>query len=395
LFATLSEVERARLERHAQECAACRGTRARVTGTQQAMRELRDEPPPPLAWDRLGARVHWLVSSEVRLRERAGQEHGLARRLRSRARPIAVWAAIAAAVAVCGAIGVKVLRSPDGVPSQPTDPVQATNALEDVPPLETPARPPRAPAAGRLGGVVTLGGGAPPGGGGAATMDAAFVPGMRLATEEGRLAVQFGDKSGFLLEANSTVLLQSFDDRRVELAIERGAISVELTRRGPEQRFSVVAGERRVEVRGTVFRVERTRDGIDVTCPRGRVAVAGRDARDPRRRAPGAPRRDAHLGGARAPDERSRGSQDGRAHARAAPGRLDLRPGGARRLVDPARARRPRRRRDRRGADGVGPRRAATSSRRAACRAGSRPMRAARSRRRSSGGRVRRSAPSR
>jgi hypothetical protein len=52
-----------------------------------------------------------------------------------------------------------------------------------------------------------------------------------------------------------------------------GAVTVELERRRADQRFAVLAGERSVEVRGTVFRVAHQAGAIDVAVTRGKVAV--------------------------------------------------------------------------------------------------------------------------
>jgi hypothetical protein len=58
----------------------------------------------------------------------------------------------------------------------------------------------------------------------------------------------------------------------VELRVE-GAIGLEVTHRAPGQTFTVVSGGRRVEVRGTLFRVASGQGGLEVAVTRGRVAV--------------------------------------------------------------------------------------------------------------------------
>ena len=96
--------------------------------------------------------------------------------------------------------------------------------------------------------------------------------GAKLETREGRVGVQFGERTGFVLEPRSQLELVSFDDTAVELRVE-GALSVELTKRQATQRLAVLAGSRVVEVRGTHFRVAQQGGALDVAVARGRVAV--------------------------------------------------------------------------------------------------------------------------
>jgi hypothetical protein len=96
--------------------------------------------------------------------------------------------------------------------------------------------------------------------------------GSRLVTGEGSVHVQFGERSAFFLEPRSVLEVVRFDERGVELRLE-GGIGVELEKRAPGQAFTVVAAGRRVEVRGTVFRVRGGNAGLDVAVTRGRVVV--------------------------------------------------------------------------------------------------------------------------
>ena len=78
----LDATEVARLESHAASCVRCRTVRERVTSASRVLEELRQAPSPELNWDLLGARLTWVISSELRRHERE-REHrrGWARRL--------------------------------------------------------------------------------------------------------------------------------------------------------------------------------------------------------------------------------------------------------------------------------------------------------------------------
>lgn len=264
----------AALEEHAGACEPCRAVRSRVGGVAQTMAALGDASPPRLNWERLGARVHWNVSSELRRREREREGVG-----RGRARRLLPFV-LAAAAAVTGAVALYAMReSARPSPRQVVTPAPAPADPRPMPPTGPQDPLPQVPATARaLEGVVTLAAGDVTVDGKPLTLDAELVRGSRIATAaDSRVAVQFGDRSGFLVEPGSEVELYAFDDRAIELRVARGAVTVDLTRRADGQEFSVVAGARRVAVRGTIFRVERTADGVDVTCTRGRVAVLGGD----------------------------------------------------------------------------------------------------------------------
>jgi hypothetical protein len=104
-------------------------------------------------------------------------------------------------------------------------------------------------------------------------LDSPIREGATLRTSVGRVAVQFGDRSGFVVEENTTLELSRLDDSAVELRILSGAVAVDLTRRRSDQRFAVLAGDRSVEVRGTAFRVALADEALDVMVARGLVAV--------------------------------------------------------------------------------------------------------------------------
>jgi hypothetical protein len=256
----LDAAARVELEAHAASCLACRAERARVESALAAMDVIADADAPELAWDALDARMHWIASSQSRRVTHVGSPRPAWRR------PLFIGLFACAAAALW--LGVR----PAHAPSRPT-----ANLTPPAPARPAPLAPAPAPAA-PLEGVVTLAAGAATLDGAPLVADAVVHAGSRLVTGDGTVHVQFGEHSGFVLEPRSVLELVAFDDGIVELRVE-GAVGVEIAHRAPGQRFAVVAAGRRVEVRGTIFRVQSGAAGLDVACTRGRVAVLdGHDA---------------------------------------------------------------------------------------------------------------------
>jgi ferric-dicitrate binding protein FerR (iron transport regulator) len=255
---------------HAASCAACAQAKADVERMRGTLTDLRGAEPPPIAWDAVGAQVHWRTSSTRRMDQIAGPTWWR--------RPL--WVGSVAALGVAAAIAIWG-RSPeapagDGRALAPTTAPGATKPVAGplgasgadrlsplVPALAAPTP---------LEGLVTLVAGPVSLDGAPLTLDAAIRAGSRLVTGEGTVHVQFGERSGFVLEPRSVLELVAFDGERIELRVE-GGVGVEVSHRRPEQRFAVVAAGRRIEVRGTVFSVRGGDRGLDVAVTRGRVAV--------------------------------------------------------------------------------------------------------------------------
>lgn len=251
------EGDRARMLAHADGCDACARGRDRVLGAVDAFAAIRATPAPELGWDHIRARVYWATSSERRSRERTA-EFARVRRRR--------WAlALVPAVAAAGAAGVMIASAGSDEPRvAPPPPVVAI-------------APPPAPVPAALRGVVTLAVGrvaldraASP----TEVMAGAVTAGSALTTLDGRVAVQFGEGSGFAIGPRSTVTVRRFDAAAIELAIVGdGELAIEVAPRAPGQRFVVDVGDRIVEVRGTAFEI-RHRDGAtEVACAHGLVAL--------------------------------------------------------------------------------------------------------------------------
>lgn len=250
----VDEAERATMERHAKRCRACAKVRQRVTRASDSFAAIRTQSPPEVPWDTIRARVHWSVSSE---------RHAALRR-----RPPAYgWLAAATAAGVALGLAAHAIAPLAGEPSA---------APPDRAPVAQPRREPAAPPAPLIGlvnrasGDVMLDGVRP---------DDLFArrlgEGSSLATGDGRVDVQFGGDSAFVLGPMSTLRLRRFDAGTIELAVD-GMLDVTVAPRTGGQRFLVDAGDQVVEVRGTQFRVVHDPAGTRVACHHGVVTVRDR-----------------------------------------------------------------------------------------------------------------------
>jgi hypothetical protein len=244
----LSDAERAELDRHAASCRKCARVRDRVTSASNSYSAIRTQQAPDLSWDTIRARVHWSVSSERRQRPRRER------------RTMIAWTSFAAAAAAATLLTGTLAH-------HASEPAIAPPIAVDTSHHATPL----VGLVSRVSGDVMIDG--------ERSIDAfarRVGPGMRLATREGRIDVQFGDASAFSLGPRSAIQLRRFDENTVELAID-GTVDVEVAPRAAGQRFLVIAGERTIEVRGTQFRVSNENGETNVACHHGLVAV--RDAR--------------------------------------------------------------------------------------------------------------------
>ena len=244
----LSDAEVAAMDHHAEACPRCAKQRDRVTrASSQTFPAMRAQSAPEVAWDAVRARVHWTLSTEKHARVRSGPG------------PLAwLGAGTLAAGALAAALATGTLR---GGPS----PRAAAPAAVAIQP---PVAPPRAlqGLVSRLSGDVLIDGLR------AGAFDRRVHAGDVLATGDGRLDVQFGDKSALSLGARSKLEVRRFDASQVELAVD-GTVDIEVAPRAAGQRFVVIAGGDTIEVRGTQFRVARDARGVHVACRHGLVAV--------------------------------------------------------------------------------------------------------------------------
>jgi hypothetical protein len=275
--------ERVRVERHVASCERCMAARERLERARLAMTDIAAQPGPELGWDHIGVRVYWSTSSarHAALRDRQrGWWH----------QPPLLAALSALGLAAAAGFALTVWSSQDDWSATPTPPAPAppTATATAAPAARVaPTIPPAAAAVASapLRGVVTFASGAVSVDGArprpkvgdvdvAALFSSAIVEGAYLRTGEGRLVIQFGPASGLALTPRSSVRLRRFDERVVEIAVEEGAVEVEVSHRRMDQVLSVVAGRHRVSVLGTKFRVANRAGDLDVKCARGQVVIS-------------------------------------------------------------------------------------------------------------------------
>ena len=279
----LSARKTAAMANHALTCERCDAIRARVLGAPETFAALRREPAPELPWETLRANIHWETSSSTRMPAmpldvlqddaRRRQE---AKRDRSRRRGITGWPGFAlAATGAAAAVVVWQYPSAHVTQSHPTVATAPSKAIDAS----------ASPAVGLVG-VVTLAQGdvavVDGKGSSAAVTGSSFgqVIGagstIRTNSDDGQVAIQFGQDSAFSIGAHAAVKLAQFDRHNVELdLVGDGRLDVVVSSRAPGQRFWVRTGDRVVEVRGTQFRVERHAQHVAVACEHGVVAVSG------------------------------------------------------------------------------------------------------------------------
>jgi transmembrane sensor len=104
-----------------------------------------------------------------------------------------------------------------------------------------------------------------------------LASGEALSIEEAQAeskTLVFADASRITLKPGTRVTPLAASGTRFEVLLDRGVAEFSVTPGGPRQ-WSVEAGLLRVEVVGTVFRVQRTEQGVDVQVSHGVVLVRG------------------------------------------------------------------------------------------------------------------------
>lgn len=256
----VGDSERAAMRRHAESCTACAKARDRVGRASDTFPVIKEQESPELPWDSVRTRVNWAVSKERR-EQRAQPPRRNVREL--------VWAALA--ITAAGGLAAITGMAPIGTPVVEPDPIASTPRPSVMP---APVKAAPTAIAGLVNrasaGDVMIDGARP-----ASLFDRRIVAGTVIATGDGRLDVQFGDASAFALGPHSTLDVRRFDSEAIELAVD-GTIDVEVAPRAPGQRFTVLAGEHAIEVRGTQFRVSHEASSTTVACRHGLVAVRDR-----------------------------------------------------------------------------------------------------------------------
>lgn len=105
----------------------------------------------------------------------------------------------------------------------------------------------------------------------------AVAAGDHLKTAAGERFVDAFGRHHLAIAPGSDVAVRRWDERGMELAVEAGTASFEVTRASADETFVVWSGDVAVHVKGTIFTVERlSSGGTRVTVERGRVAVSRR-----------------------------------------------------------------------------------------------------------------------
>ena len=260
----VTDREREALERHARDCQECAAERELILATRGVFGDMRDVEPAELRWDHIGARIYWVTSSE----RRAAARH---RDRRPSWRSVWIAAGAACSLAIAGLVTARLLASRPPIQSPP---VTAEGTGGDPPVAESaPGTSPDRPTSPEpLVGVMTFLQGEVRSGDAPLEFDRPLSAGDVLVSGNGRIAVQFGPDSGFELGPNSVLTVRALDSKSIELGVT-GSIDVDIATRRDGQTFAIVAGDRRVVVRGTAFRVDHRDERLDVSCLRGRVVV--------------------------------------------------------------------------------------------------------------------------
>jgi len=251
--------------KHAEGCAQCRAELRRLRGARDAFSALRGAEAPELPWEKMGAQIAWQLGREP-------------------ARPRVRWPiwALGAAALATAALIFWVSRRGDGSASVASASPSAAPAMS---PASSPGQAPRSPepAPAALAAYpflieeeVELGraGAAPAAVAAELVADAPLAAGDRVRAVGGRVGLLLEPGTAVVLEPGAEAALQSLDARSIEIALAHGRVTLEVARRRPEQRLSVLAAGKRVTVRGTRFAVDLSGGTLVVGVGHGRVELA-------------------------------------------------------------------------------------------------------------------------
>ncbi len=253
---------------HAEGCARCRAELRRLRGARDGFEAARTLEPPELPWEQMGAQIAWQLRQPPPARVRW---------------PLFVLGGAtlaAAAVLTLWLVGRGGAGRDGGKLAAP-----APSALPSPAPVvsPTPVRPAAAPGQAwaflieaellRGRGGATLA---------ALSAEAAaaepLLAGDRLRAVGGRVGLVLEARTALMLEAGTEAALRALDAETIELELARGRVTLEVARRSPTQRLSVLAGGKRITVRGTRFAVALQDDGaLAVGVGHGRVELGPAD----------------------------------------------------------------------------------------------------------------------
>jgi ferric-dicitrate binding protein FerR (iron transport regulator) len=247
----LRPAARARLERHLAGCATCREARLGIERYAKLLGEAHAQDTPELDWTRMQPAL-----------EREAQRLARARRVR-RALPVGVALAAAACIALVvshSARGPQAplarapLPAPAVAPPVPVMLASVTAIAGEVVARDTAGRP------------VPL------------TLDSQPTQGWTIETgTDGEAHLVLPGTAALIIPARSRLELRTLHAGDVEIALLEGQVVSQVHKRAPGERYDVLAGERRVAVRGTLFDVERSATSLAVQVDEGVVEVLASD----------------------------------------------------------------------------------------------------------------------
>jgi hypothetical protein len=248
----LRPAARARLERHLARCATCRAAQLGLSRYVQLLDAARAQDTPAIDW----ARMQPALDGEAARIARAHRVRNVA--------PVAIGVALAACATLLLARGMQEpaperarapLPAPAVVPPAPVNLLASVTALAG-----------QASATDAQGQAVAL------------TLDSRPAQGWTLETgADGEVHLLLPDTAALIVPARSRVQLHTLHAGDVELALVQGRVVSQVRKRAAGERYDVLAGERRVAVRGTHFEVERDGDRLAVQVDEGVVQVLAAD----------------------------------------------------------------------------------------------------------------------
>ena len=247
-----------RMRDHLSRCPGCNTAYERMTKGQQLLREIGEEEPSDISWKHIEAQLHWKLSREDKEPERT-----------SRWSPVL---ALAGAAALGAFIGILVfsgvgdllpgkspgVKGPGAVASRPTAPAKVVD--EELAAVVTMAR-------GDVFLKSTRGQKAP------LNLSRPLLQGDRAITDQGRLALQWEEGTGLRMVPSTELVLKKLGTNNQLLALERGKIYVQVSKRKKHQRFQVLADGIRATVKGTHLAVGVKDGQVEVEVFTGLVAV--------------------------------------------------------------------------------------------------------------------------
>jgi ferric-dicitrate binding protein FerR (iron transport regulator) len=248
----LSPEGRRRLERHVERCEVCSETRRSMKVYDSLARDVRRVEP---ALDTTGI--------ELVLRREAKRISKQTRAIAVQPRSITYGTAGALAAAAAFVLGLAQLDTAPRTVTRTADPLASVEAAS----IEGEIT-----AAGGNAYVRRTAGLFP------ARVGDAVQESDVLETRDGRLHARLADGAGVVLAPATAIRIDRLREGETQVALARGRLSNAVTPLEDGARYSVVAGDWRVEVKGTRFAVSKGDSGFGLELDEGKVELFHKDA---------------------------------------------------------------------------------------------------------------------